>query len=68
MVIIVEVEDVKNYNILKILEVLMNYQKIFMSVLILFTVTNCSETNGIFGKTGSELTLCKYFSTSLNIF
>ena len=31
----------------------MNYQKIFMSVLILFTVTNCSETNGIFGKTGS---------------
>ena len=31
----------------------MNYQKIIMSVLILFLVTNCSETNGIFGKTGS---------------
>ena len=32
----------------------MNYQKIIMSILILFIVTNCSETNGIFGKTGSE--------------
>ena len=32
----------------------MNYQKIIMFVLILFLVTNCSETNGIFGKTGSD--------------
>ena len=31
----------------------MNYQKLIMSVLILFIVTNCSETNGIFSKTGS---------------
>ena len=61
MVIIVEVEDVKNYDVLRILEVLMNYQKIVMSVLILFTVTNCSETNGIFGKTGSCESLLQIF-------
>ena len=53
MVIIVKVEDLKKLDILKNSEVHMNYQKIIMSVLILFIVTNCSETNGIFGKTGS---------------
>ncbi len=31
----------------------MNYQKIIMSIFILFIVTNCSETNGLFGKSGS---------------
>ena len=31
----------------------MNLKKIIISILILFVVTNCSETNGIFGKTGS---------------
>ena len=32
----------------------MNYQKITMFVFILFIVTNCSETNGLFGKSGSN--------------
>ena len=51
----------------------MNYQKIIMSVLILFIVTNCSETNGIFGKTGSgsdpfaniSQTSLEYFSNEI---
>ena len=28
----------------------MKYQKIVMFIFILFTITNCSETNGLFGK------------------
>ena len=32
----------------------MKYQKIVMCIFILFTVTNCSETNGLFGKSGTD--------------
>ena len=32
----------------------MKYQKIVMFIFILFTITNCSETNGLFGKLGGD--------------
>jgi len=32
----------------------MKYQKIVMFIFILFTITNCSETNGLFGKSGGD--------------
>ena len=32
----------------------MKYQKIVMFIFILFTITNCSETNGLFGKSGAD--------------
>ena len=32
----------------------MKFQKIVMFICILFTITNCSETNGLFGKSGAD--------------
>ena len=32
----------------------MKYQKIVMFIFILFTITNCSERNGLFGKSGGD--------------
>ena len=52
MVTIIKVEDFKTFINKKILEVLWIIKYNYVCFCFI-TVTNCSETNGIFGKTGS---------------